>query len=135
VHIVDTGFLDAELLVASRPEFGVELLGPTRHDPRWQSRDAQGFGMESFEVDWERRQAICRAGHASSEWSRGLMCVVGKLSRNRRRLRHLIFQHCRDATFHSHYAYAPAVNLLPRRAITGSGDVVAGGGRTASCTR
>jgi transposase len=69
VHIVDTGFLDAELLVTSRQEFGVELLGPTRRDPRWQSRDAQGFGIENFKVDWERRHAICPAGHVSSEWS------------------------------------------------------------------
>jgi transposase len=69
VHLVDTGFLDAELLVASRHEFGVELLGPTRRDPRWQARDAQGFGVEHFRVDWERRQAICPEGHVSSEWT------------------------------------------------------------------
>jgi transposase len=69
VHLVDTGFLDAELLVASRHEFGVELLGPTRRDPRWQARDAQGFGVEHFRVDWERREAICPEGHVSSEWT------------------------------------------------------------------
>jgi transposase len=28
VHIVDTGFLDAELLVASREDYGVDLLVP-----------------------------------------------------------------------------------------------------------
>jgi transposase len=69
VHLVDTGFLDAELLVASRRDFGVHLLGPTRRDPRWQARDAQGFGVDQFRVDWERRQAICPEGHVSSEWS------------------------------------------------------------------
>lgn len=68
-HIVDTGFLDAELLVTSQADFGVELLGPTRRDPRWQTRDAQGFGVEHFTVDWQRRQALCPAGHVSSEWS------------------------------------------------------------------
>src|SRR6185437_12308967 len=31
VHSVDTGYLDAELLVTTRAEFGVQLLGPTRH--------------------------------------------------------------------------------------------------------
>ena len=33
VHIVDTGYLDAELLVTTCAEFGVQLLGPTRHGP------------------------------------------------------------------------------------------------------
>jgi len=69
VHIVDTGFLDAELLVTSHQEFGVGLLGPTRRDRHWQSRDAQGFGVENFKVDWERHHVICPAGHVSSEWS------------------------------------------------------------------
>lgn len=35
IHLVDTGFLDAELLVASRRANGVDLLGPTRKDQRW----------------------------------------------------------------------------------------------------
>jgi transposase len=65
---VDTGFLDAELLVASQREYGVQLLGPTHKDQRGQARAAEGFGSEHFVVDWARRQAICPAGHASSEW-------------------------------------------------------------------
>jgi len=68
VHVVDTGFLDAELLVVSRQDYGVELLGPTRKDQRWQARAADGFGAEHFVVDWARRQAICPEGHASTEW-------------------------------------------------------------------
>ena len=31
-HIVDTGFLDADLFVQSRDDYGVDLLGPTRLD-------------------------------------------------------------------------------------------------------
>jgi transposase len=68
VHLVDTGFLDAELLVVSQRDFGVELLGPTRKDQRWQARAADGFGVAHFAVDWERRRAICPEGHASVEW-------------------------------------------------------------------
>ena len=62
VHVVDTGFLDAELLVASQQEYGVELLGPTRKDQRWQARAAQGFGAERFVVDWAQQRAVCPAG-------------------------------------------------------------------------
>jgi transposase len=69
VHVVDTGYLDAELLVTSRFEYGVQLLGPTRHDHRWQTRAAAGFGVQRFTIDWERQQAICPEGRASSEWT------------------------------------------------------------------
>lgn len=67
-HLVDTGFLDAELLVESRRDYGVDLLGPTRKDQRWQARAAEGFSMEHFAIDWEQRRAICPEGHHSIEW-------------------------------------------------------------------
>lgn len=67
-HLVDTGFLDAELLVVSERDYGVTLLGPTRKDPRWQTRAAAGFGVDHFVVDWQRQRAICPAGKASLEW-------------------------------------------------------------------
>jgi transposase len=38
LHIADTAYLDAELLLASRDDYGVELLGPTRRDQRWHAR-------------------------------------------------------------------------------------------------
>jgi transposase len=34
-HMVDTGFLDADLLVRSQERYGVDLLGPTRLDYHW----------------------------------------------------------------------------------------------------
>jgi transposase len=68
VHLTDTGFLDAELLVDSRADYGVELLGPTRAIPRWRGRAAAGFGVADFAIDWEGERAICPAGHASVEW-------------------------------------------------------------------
>src|SRR5437773_9515250 len=38
LHVVDTGYLDAELLVTTPARFGVDLLGPTRKDYHWQAR-------------------------------------------------------------------------------------------------
>ncbi len=67
-HLVDTGFLDAELLVVSERDYGVSLLGPTRKVPRWQTRAAAGFGVDHFVVDWQRQRAICPAGKASLKW-------------------------------------------------------------------
>jgi transposase len=69
IHLVDTGYLDAELLVASQQKYGVDVLGPTRPDVTWQAQERQGFDAQSFHIDWERCQAICPEGHTSSSWS------------------------------------------------------------------
>jgi transposase len=68
VHLVDTGFLGAELLVESRRQYQVDLVGPTRKDRRWQARAGAGFGTEHFAVDFERRKAVCPEGQESVEW-------------------------------------------------------------------
>ncbi len=42
-HIVDTGYLDAELLAQTKAEYEMELIGPTRNDYHWQSSEGKGF--------------------------------------------------------------------------------------------
>ena len=66
-HLVDAGYVDAELLVESERAYGVELFGPTRVDPSWQAR-AGGYAAELFNIDWGKRQAICPQGRASRYW-------------------------------------------------------------------
>jgi transposase len=68
-HVVDTGFLDAELFVESREDYGVELLGPTRLDYHWQARAGTGFAAEHFQIDWDQQQATCPAGKTSISWT------------------------------------------------------------------
>lgn len=68
-HIVDTGYLDAELLVTSQQQYGIELVGPTRPDYRWQSKDGQGFAAANFIVNWENKSVICPEGKTSSSWT------------------------------------------------------------------
>ncbi len=68
-HLVDTGYVDAGLLVASKRDFGVDLLGPTRPDAHWQARAGHGFGASAFTIDWEAHQAVCPQGHASVSWT------------------------------------------------------------------
>jgi transposase len=68
-HIVDTGFLDADLLVQSRDNYGVDLLGPTRLDYHWQARAGAGFDAQHFQVDWDRQHATCPAGKTSISWT------------------------------------------------------------------
>ena len=42
-HLVDKGYTDAKVLIESRREHGVEIVGPVAQDPSWQSRDHAGF--------------------------------------------------------------------------------------------
>jgi transposase len=50
-HIVDPGFLDAELLVESPAHYGVDPLGPTRPDGHWQARQGAGFNAQHCQQD------------------------------------------------------------------------------------
>src|SRR5215510_1046128 len=68
-HIVDTGFLDAALLVDSQEHYDVDLLGPTRLDYHWQAREGAGFDAQHFQIDWDRQHATCPAGKTSISWT------------------------------------------------------------------
>jgi transposase len=67
--IVDTGDLDAELLVTSQREYRVELLGPMRADGQWQAQAAQGFDASHLQIDWEQQRATCPGGYTSISWT------------------------------------------------------------------
>jgi len=60
-HLVDTGSLDAALLVASAERYGVDLVGPTRPDSHWQARANAGFAAQDFRVDFDAQEATCPA--------------------------------------------------------------------------
>jgi transposase len=68
-HIVDTGDLDAELLVTSQREYNVDLLGPLRADCTWPAQAAQGFDASHFQIDWEQQRATCPGGYTSLSWT------------------------------------------------------------------
>jgi len=62
---VDTGYLDAALLVASQKDFGVALLGPTRPDLKWQAKAGQGLDVAHFPIDWDKQEVTCPQGQTS----------------------------------------------------------------------
>ena len=51
--------MDADLLVASRRDFQVDLIGPAKQDLHWQAREKTGFASERFFIDWKQEQATC----------------------------------------------------------------------------
>ena len=69
-HLVDAAYVDAELLVRSREDHAIDLVGPPRPSPAWQGKVEGGYTLDRFEVDWERERARCPEGKLSSAWAR-----------------------------------------------------------------
>jgi len=68
-HLVDTGYVEAKVLVESKRDYGVDLYGPARGDQKRQAREGKGFAAEQFQVDWEQQQVICPQGRTSQSWT------------------------------------------------------------------
>ena len=72
---VDGAYVSAEQLKEAR-EQGRELLGPAQPAPN----KGPGFKSEAFDVDVEKRVAVCPAGHASVNCSRLEEAATGRVS-------------------------------------------------------
>lgn len=70
-HIVDTAYVTAEQVVASRDDHGIDLVGPVPGDQSWQARQQTGYAVAQFRIDWEAQQATCPHGKASVVWTPG----------------------------------------------------------------
>jgi len=66
-HLVDTGYVDAQLLVESYHQHGVELFGPPRLNPSWQAREG-GYDASHFTFWWGSERARCPEGKTSVYW-------------------------------------------------------------------
>lgn len=71
-HLVDTGYVDAQLLYQSQKDYGIDLVGSTRADYKWQSQQKIGFAAGQFQIDWAAGQATCPEGHTSISWTPAL---------------------------------------------------------------
>ena len=67
-HVADAGFVDADLLVKSTLEHGVDLIGPVRPNVGWQARTEGAYDISRFTVDWEAKKATCPEGKQSRSW-------------------------------------------------------------------
>ena len=72
-HFVDSGYVDAGLLVGSRRDHGLSLEGPVRGTA---SRVGQGYELRHFVIDWDREQVSCPQGKTSVSW-RGIRAADG----------------------------------------------------------
>lgn len=67
-HLVDSGYVDAELLATSHTTFGIDLIGPARRDKSWQAKTEGAFDFTAFRVNWEGQVATCPNGVQTSSW-------------------------------------------------------------------
>jgi transposase len=58
-QIVDTGYVDADLLVSSQHKHGLRLVGPVLSDNSWQAKEGKGFDAAHFQLDWQSQVATC----------------------------------------------------------------------------
>lgn len=69
LHLVDAGYVDAPLILASQRAYEVNLLGPVSLSRSWQAKAGQGYDLASFQIDWDKQRATCPQGKHSVTWS------------------------------------------------------------------
>ncbi len=67
-HLVDMGYVDAEVLAQSQSRYQVEVVGPVPPDVSWQAKEALGFDHSHFNIDWQAHQVTCPASQTSQSW-------------------------------------------------------------------
>jgi Transposase DDE domain len=68
-HFVDAASVDAALLISSRQDHMIDVMGPTRPNVSWQAPVEGAYDLEQFTIDWEHAQVICRQGKRASTWT------------------------------------------------------------------
>ena len=71
MHLVDGGYVDAELLVTVQTVHQVDVVGPPFGSYSHQRRAGEGYDLGAFLIDWEARQARCPQGQTSIRWTPG----------------------------------------------------------------
>jgi transposase len=68
-HVVDSGYVSAELIRHSREQQGITVVGPVPMDTSWQAQSEDGLDVAQFRLDWEAKRAFGPMGCVSTTWS------------------------------------------------------------------
>jgi transposase len=71
-HLVDAGYVDAQLLVESKEQYDIQLIGPALSNNTWQAKEAEAFRIQDFTINWEQQQVTCPNGKVSRYWKQVL---------------------------------------------------------------
>ena len=70
-HIVDAGYVDASILVESKEQHGIKLIGPVRPDISWQANLPERYDISQFHIDWDAKRDLCPQIKSSRSWTLG----------------------------------------------------------------
>jgi transposase len=66
-HIVDAGYVDSNLIVTSRQQYGIDLVGPVPQNASWQAKTPGGYDISQFSVNWNTKRVTCPQGKKSTK--------------------------------------------------------------------
>lgn len=67
-HLVDKGYVDAEILAKSQHIHQIDRVGPALPDTSWSAKEAERLDHSQFSIDWEAKSVTCPAGQKSRDW-------------------------------------------------------------------
>jgi len=67
-HLVDMGYVDAEVLAQSHNRYQVDVVGPVMPDLSWQTKEGSGFDHRQFTIDWQAHRVTCPTAQTSQSW-------------------------------------------------------------------
>jgi transposase len=70
-HLLDSGYVDADLLVTAQTQHQIDVIGPPFGSYSRQRLAGEGYDLQAFILDWEAEQAHCPQGHTSVNWRPG----------------------------------------------------------------
>lgn len=71
-HLLDSGYVDSELLVRARTQHQVNVIGPIVGSYSRQRIAGGGYDLHAFLIDWDQEQAYCPQGQTSVKWTPGV---------------------------------------------------------------
>lgn len=67
-HFLDSGYVDADVLVKSQHNLDLEIIGPMRPDSSWQAKAGQGYDLSHFSFHWQTQRVTCPQGRLNTCW-------------------------------------------------------------------
>ena len=68
-HLLDAGYVDADLVLTSQSRQGIEVVGPVRPDSSWQARSPDRYDLSRFTIDWAAQTVTCPEGRTNTCWT------------------------------------------------------------------
>ena len=66
--MVDSAYVSLDLLIRSKDEYGIDIVGPARIAPGWREKIKEAYSVDMFNIDWDNEEITCPEGKKASSW-------------------------------------------------------------------